>query len=182
MSAESHSIITTKHHNPRHPHTVTTHHSIDKFRNGVDERPDPFSVCLRVHSAAGCSDGRTCRGLQGVNLEEMKSPKKKFWAAAPWEEVFFPEHAPHLAHDEQACAKGHAEGMNFGRRCSVGAGELVHDVSSNRHETRSSMLVELVVIVVDVKVAAVLRGGHWGRGGRDGRCCCVVWCVVLDVW
>jgi hypothetical protein len=51
---------------------------------------------------------------QGVNLEEMKCPKKMFWAAALWEDVFFPEHAPQLAHDEHACAKGLAEGTNFG--------------------------------------------------------------------
>jgi len=100
----------------------------------------------------------------------MKSPKEMFWAAAFWEDVFFPEHAPHLAHDEQACAKGHTEGMNFGRRCCVGVGELFHDVSCNRHETRSSMVVELIVVVINVEVAAILRGGHWGRGGRDGRC------------
>jgi len=61
---------------------VITHHFINKFRNGVDERPDSFVVYLRVDGAAGCSDGRTSRGLQGVNLEKMKSPKKMFWAAA----------------------------------------------------------------------------------------------------
>ena len=32
------------------------HHFIDKFRDGVDECTYPFAVCLRVHSAAGCSD------------------------------------------------------------------------------------------------------------------------------
>jgi len=32
------------------------------------------------------------------------------------------------------------------------------------------MVVELIVVVINVEVAAILRGGHWGRGGRDGRC------------
>ena len=70
-----------------------THHIVEKFRDGVDERPDPLAVGLRVDGTARCSDGRTSRGLQGVNLEEMKCPKKMFWGAALWEDVFFQEHA-----------------------------------------------------------------------------------------
>ena len=97
-----------------------THHIVDKFRDGVDERPDPLAVGLWVDGATRCSDGRTSRGLQGVSLEKMKCPKKMFWAATLWEDVFFQEHAPHLAHDEQACAKCLTEGTNFGRRCCVG--------------------------------------------------------------
>ena len=31
---------------------MITNHFIDKFCDGVDERPDPFVVCLLVHSAA----------------------------------------------------------------------------------------------------------------------------------
>ena len=114
----------------------------------INERPDPLVVGLQVDGAVRCLDGRTSRGLQGVNLEEMKCPKKIFWAAALWEDVFFQEHAPHLAHDEQACAECLMEGTNFGRRCCVGApGELVHDVPCVGHEIRTSMAVELVIIV-----------------------------------
>ena len=51
-------------------------------------------------------------------------------------------------------------------------GELVYDVPCIGHEIRMSLAVEpvVIVVIVDVKVAAVLRGGHWGCGGRDGKC------------
>ena len=71
---------------------------------------------LWINGVTGRANGRTARGLQGVNLEEMKSPKKMLWAAALWEEVFFPEH---YAYNGQACAKDLAEGANFGRRCCI---------------------------------------------------------------
>ena len=58
----------------------------------------------------GSSNGRTSWGLRGVNLEEMKSPKEMFWAAAFWEDVFFPEHAPHLDHNGQACDDDNHDG------------------------------------------------------------------------
>ena len=101
----------------------------------------------------------------------MESPEKMLWAAALWDDVFFPEHAPHHAHDGQACAECLAEGTNFGRRCCIGAGELVHDVPCVGHEV---VLVDVAFDAFDVEVAAILHGGHWGHGhghgGRDGRC------------
>ncbi len=110
-------------------------------------------------------------GIRGsTNLEKMKSPKKMFWVAALWEDVFFPEHSPHLAHDEQACAKGLAEGTNFGRRCCVGAGELVYDVPCVRHEIGMSMMKVALVVVVPV-----LLGGRYGSGvGWEVLMCGVV--------
>ena len=81
----------------------------------MDKLPDPFPVGLQIDGASGRADGRTPRrGLQGVNNEEIKSPMQMLWSAALWEEVFFPEHEPHLAHDGQAHAKGLTEGANFG--------------------------------------------------------------------
>ena len=126
-STESQGVITKKHHNPRRPHTVFTPHFIDEF-SGHQLTPRPICIFWGVDSTAGCSDGCTSWGLQGVNLEKMKIPENMLWAAALWEDAFFSEHAPHLAHDGQACAKGLAEGTNFGRRCCIGAGELVHYV------------------------------------------------------
>jgi hypothetical protein len=45
------------------------------------------------------------------------------------------------------------------------------------------MAVELIVVVfVDVKVPAILHGGHWGCGeGWEVLMCGVVWCGVCCV-
>jgi hypothetical protein len=94
-----------------------------------------------------------------------------FRAAALWEDIFFQEHAPHLAHDEQGCAECLMEGTNFRRCCCVRAtGELVHGVLCFGHEIMTSIAVAVVVVdvvvIIDVVVAAVLRaGGHCGQGG-----------------
>ena len=109
-------------------------------------------------------------GPAGGKPRENEEPKEVFWVAALWEDVFFPEHAPHLAHNDQACAKGLAESTNFGRRCRVGAGELVYDVPCVRHEIGTSMMKVALVVVV-----AVLHGGHYGRGvGWEVLMCGVV--------
>ena len=101
-----------------------------------------------------------------------------FWVAALWEDVIFPEHAPHLAHNEQACAKGLAEGTNFGRRCCVGAGELVHDVPCVGHEIRTSMIKVALIFVVPV-----LHGGHYDSGvGWEVLMCGVVCWAGVGVW
>ncbi len=53
--------------------------------------------------------------MAGMNGQDPL-PKQMLWAAALWEEVFFPEHVPHLAYDGQARAEGLTEGANFSRR------------------------------------------------------------------
>ena len=67
-----------------------TYHYIHELRDGLDEGPDPFPMGLWINGAAKCANGHTARGLQGVNLEKIIGPKKMFWAAALWEDVFFP--------------------------------------------------------------------------------------------
>jgi hypothetical protein len=115
---------------------------------------------LPIDGAAGRSDGRTARGLYGVNLEEMKSPKQMLWATALWEEVFFPEHVPHLANNGQARAKGLAEGANFGQCCCVWAWKLVHDIPRVGHEVgRSSSFAVKAVLLLSF-VAVILYGGN----------------------
>ncbi len=89
------------------------------------------------------------------------------WAATLWEEVFFPEHEPHLAYDGQAHAKGLAEGANFGQRCCVWAWKFVHDIPRIGHEVRSSSFAVKAVLLLGF-IIVVLYGGHWG-GARDGR-------------
>ena len=110
----------------RSPHVILLT-TLSTSSASIYEHPDPLAVGLRVDGTTRCSDGRTSRGLQGVNLEEMKCLEKMFWAAALEEDVFFQEHDPHLAHDNQACAECLTEGANFSQRCCVGVpGELVH--------------------------------------------------------
>ena len=116
---------------------VITHHYVHQLGDGLDVGPYPFLVGLWINAATGHTNGHTPWGLQGVNLEEMKSSKQMLWVAILWEGVFFPEHEPHLARNEQARAKGLVEGTNLGRRCCVWAWELVHDVPCVGHKVGS---------------------------------------------
>ena len=68
------------------PHTVITYHNVDQVGDGVDKRPDPLAVGLRVDGAGRRADGRTPRALLGVHLHKMKGPKQVLWAATLWEE------------------------------------------------------------------------------------------------
>ena len=65
---------------------MITHHSIDQVGDGVDKRPDPLAVGLRVDGAGRRADGRTPRALLGVHLHKMKGPKQVLRAATLWEE------------------------------------------------------------------------------------------------
>jgi hypothetical protein len=174
-----------------------THHIVNKFRDGVYEHPDPLAVGLRVDGAARCFDGRTSRGLQGVNLEEVKCPEKMFWAAALWEEIFFQEHAPHLAHDEQASAEcltegsrgnlfmmSRVSGMKSGRAWLLNSSLLLS--LSTLWSLPSSMLGGIVVVRgegmggVDVLCGVLCR--MCGRGGLILVCFFAVVCVALSLY
>ena len=48
-----------------------THHHHLQLGDGVNERPDPLSMGLRVDGAVGSADDRAPRALLGVSLEEV---------------------------------------------------------------------------------------------------------------
>ena len=52
-----------------------THHNVHELGDGVDERPDPFSMGLRVDGAIGRADNRAPRALLGIDLEKVERPE-----------------------------------------------------------------------------------------------------------
>ena len=70
----------------RSPHCDFTHHNVNQVVVGIDKRPDPLAVGLRVDGAGRRADGRTPRALLGVHLHKMKCPKQVLRAATLWEE------------------------------------------------------------------------------------------------
>ena len=76
----------SKNHFRTGPHTVITYHNVDQVGDGVDKRPDPLAVGLRIDGAGRRADGQTPRALLGVHLEEVNCPKQMLQAATLWEE------------------------------------------------------------------------------------------------
>ncbi len=97
----THNILAI-HHSRTHPHTVITHHNVDCVGDGVDKRPEPLAVVLRVDGVGRHADGRTPRALLGVHLHKMKGPKQVLWAATLWEEGVPLEQLPYFFDGEHA--------------------------------------------------------------------------------
>ena len=110
-SAESQDVI-TKNTTSCRPHTVITHHNVDQVGDGINERPDPLAVGLRVDG------GRTHRALLGVHLHKMKGPKQVLWAATLWEEGVPLEQLPYFFDDEHARPEKLPEVPRLHRRCA----------------------------------------------------------------
>ena len=99
----THNILAINH-SRTGPHTVITHRNVDQVGDGVDKRPDPLAVGLRIDGAGRRADGRTPRALLGlgVNLHKMKGPKQVLWVANLWEEGVPVKQLPYSFDDEHA--------------------------------------------------------------------------------
>ena len=95
--------ILTQCHSCTVPQTVITYHNVDQVGDGVDKRPDPLAVSLRVDGAGRRADGRTPQALLGVHLHKIKGPKQMLWAATLWEEGVPLEQLPYFFDDEHVC-------------------------------------------------------------------------------
>ena len=73
----THNILAT-HQSCTGSHTVITHHNVDKFCDGVNERPDPLAVDLWLDGAGRRANGQTPRALLGVHLHKIRAQSRCF--------------------------------------------------------------------------------------------------------
>ena len=96
---------------PWRPHVVSifstksTHHYVHELGDGVNERPDPFSMGLCVNGAVGCADERTPWALLWVDLKEVERPKQMLWAPTPWSELVTNDELPNELNNSFACSE-----------------------------------------------------------------------------
>ena len=74
-----------------------THHFNLQLGNGLDERPNPFPICLRVNDAGPSADNRAPRALLWVcvYIEEVQHPTQ----------MLVDEEVPHGVHGTNACSE-----------------------------------------------------------------------------
>ena len=96
---------------PWRPHVVSifskksTHHYVHELGNGVNERPDPFSMGLCVNGAVGCADKRTPWALLRVDLKEVERPEQMLWVPTPWSELVTNDELPDELADSFTCSE-----------------------------------------------------------------------------
>ena len=72
----------------------STHHDVHELSDGVNERPDLFSMGLRIDGTVGSADDLTPRALLVIDLEKVERPEQMLWVSTPWSELVSDDELP----------------------------------------------------------------------------------------